>query len=421
MSPKIIYATIILIFAIIGMTMLLDLNPFRIAKRKQRLYFTSIALIMFANIFLMIKIGQPFMALYPLLVHLPLVLLFCFISRRGFAKVFFVLLTMIFLSYPPALVDIMAVQFFNISALEQLVLLTLSCISILLFICKFMWADFSYVMKHLSTMETIRFCFVPVGYNILNYLLGRYNYDATISPVRIVLFLSALGVYSLLLSFFHRTREFERIQVEQSQLTLQIEATKEQLQSLRISQEQMAIYRHDLRHHLTYLNSCILENKLQDATEFIKQTCEDMDSIIVEQYSQNEPVNLILSSYVSKAKEKGISIEVNVSVTDFERFQITDLCSLLANALENAINACMQMNSPNEHFIRLRMYEKNNKLCLHISNSYSVEPTFEQGIPISQKEGHGIGVKSIIHVIEKYEGIYGFSIKNGAFTFQVSM
>ncbi len=384
MSLKIIYATIILIFAIIGMTMLLDLNPFRIAKRKQRLYFTSIALIMFANIFLMIKIGQPFMALYPLLVHLPLVLLFCFISRRGFAKVFFVLLTMIFLSYPPALVDIMAVQFFNISALEQLVLLTLSCISILLFICKFMWADFSYVMKHLSTMETIRFCFVPVGYNILNYLLGRYNYDATISPVRIVLFLSALGVYSLLLSFFHRTREFERIQVEQSQLTLQIEATKEQLQSLRISQEQMAIYRHDLRHHLTYLNSCILENKLQDATEFIKQTCEDI-------------------------------------VTDFERFQITDLCSLLANALENAINACMQMNSPNEHFIRLRMYEKNNKLCLHISNSYSVEPAFEQGIPISQKEGHGIGVKSIIHVIEKYEGIYGFSIKNGAFTFQVSM
>lgn len=102
MTVRMIYATMILIFAIIGMTMLLDLRPLHLPRSRCALYFASMLLVIAVSIVLMLQIGRPFMALYPLLVHLPLVIIFCIVSRRGLAKVFFVLLTMIFLSYAPA-------------------------------------------------------------------------------------------------------------------------------------------------------------------------------------------------------------------------------------------------------------------------------------------------------------------------------
>ena len=124
---------------------------------------------------------------------------------------------------------------------------------------------------------------------------------------------------------------------------------------------------------------------------------------------------------MGKAKEKGITIDVHVTAADFSRFQITDLCSLLANGLENAIHGCEQLTDNEERFIRLRIYEKSNRLCLEIHNSYAHEPTFENKVPVSQKTRHGIGVKSMIHVAEKYEGVYRVSAKEGEFRFQMSM
>lgn len=194
-----------------------------------------------------------------------------------------------------------------------------------------------------------------------------------------------------------------------------------EIEVLRKAERKSAIYRHDLRHHMNYLNSCIMENRLAEAVDYIKQTCSEIDNTMIIPYSDNEPVNLILASYAGKAKEKDIPITIEVTAADFSRFQITDLCSLLSNALENALHACEQAESSSGPFIHLRMFEKRNKLCLMLRNSYNKEPVFEQGIPVSHNEGHGIGVKSIAYVVEKYHGVYDFSAEDGIFTFQMTM
>ena len=52
--------------------------------------------------------------------------------------------------------------------------------------------------------------------------------------------------------------------------------------------------------------------------------------------------------------------------------------------------------------------------------SYEEEPAFENDIPISHKSGHGFGVQSMISVVNKYSGIYGFFAQNGEFRFQAT-
>lgn len=136
---------------------------------------------------------------------------------------------------------------------------------------------------------------------------------------------------------------------------------------------------------MTFLQNCIAENELEQALEYIHQICADIDNSRVIRYCENDALNLILSSYAGQASDAGIELQFTVTATDFTRFQITDLCSLFANALENAIYACEKIPAPEKRYITLKVYEKNNRICIQIANSYLQEPVFENEIPISHE------------------------------------
>ena len=196
---------------------------------------------------------------------------------------------------------------------------------------------------------------------------------------------------------------------------------QKEIAQLSASQRQASFYRHDLRHHMTFLQNCITDNKPEQALEYIHQICTDLDNSRVIRYCENDTLNLILASYAAQAEASGIDLKLSVTAADFSRFQITDLCSLFANALENAIHACENIPPSKKRYISLRVYEKNNRICIQLVNNYIQDPVFENEIPISHEPDHGIGVKSMISVVEKYHGVYGFFAENGEFRFLASL
>ena len=124
-----------------------------------------------------------------------------------------------------------------------------------------------------------------------------------------------------------------------------------------------------------------------------------MDAITPMRFCENETVNIILSAFASKAKQSGILMTVDARLPDTLTLSDTELCSLLSNALENAIHACGDITDSNERNIKLRLYSKNNKLCIDIRNRYQTEPMFHQGHPVSNEQGHGYGTKSMAHIV----------------------
>lgn len=268
----------------------------------------------------------------------------------------------------------------------------------------------------------LKFSIIPVLYYIYGYLNTGYNFakDVTLNQlfIKCIPNFIVFFAYFMLTDVFKKTHETELLKNRENLALMQLNTATEQMELLRREEKQSAIYRHDLRHHMNYLNLCITENKLEEATNYIKQIFEEMDNLKVIQYCTNESINLILTLYATKAKNKNIEISIESSATNFSRFQIIDLCSLLSNVLENAVNACEQIDDKSKRYIKFRMYEKNNKLCMYICNSFVTPPVFEHELPISTKKGHGIGVISIVHVVEKYNGIYEFLAENGEFKFQ---
>lgn len=203
-------------------------------------------------------------------------------------------------------------------------------------------------------------------------------------------------------------------------LDAQLRHAQTEFATLRKLQESAAAYRHDMRHHFSFLQRLASTERIEEIKDYLRTAQTDMDAITPTRFCENETVNLILSSFASKAKQSEITLSVDAKLPDMLTFSDTELCSILSNALENAIHACENIFDKNKRLITLRMYSKNKKLCIDIRNHYQFEPEFYQGLPISKEQGHGFGAKSMVHIVEKYGGICQFLVKDGWFIFQAT-
>jgi hypothetical protein len=359
---------------------------------------------------------------YPFLTHLPLFFLLRYYYNKNTYIAGISVLSAYLFCTPRKWVGT-AISFFwtydmRISYLTQILI----TIPLLIIIIKYI-SPYVARLKFEGNKLLRLFVLVPFLYYVLEYILTVYTDLLYQGGAVIVGFMdSAVVIIYFIFSVINLKTLYEKkeIEVEQEVLKVLVHQSGTEIEALRKSEKQTAIYRHDLRHHLNYLKACISENNLKDALSYIAETCEAIDNTKVVQYSENEPINLILSSYAAKAGEKKICSDITITATDFSKYAISDLCSLLANALENALHACEAITDSDKRFIKLRMYSKNNKLCIDIRNSYHTEPVFEQGLPVAKEPGHGFGTKSMAYVVEKYGGIYQFSAKDGVFIFQAT-
>lgn len=308
---------------------------------------------------------------------------------------------------------------FALRPLPEMLVLAVSCGLTLMALQKLMRTDFSYVMQQLSTGETLRFCLVPIGYNVLVYAFGQYDYGATTQPVRIVLFVSAVGVYSLLLRIFRRTREVERMQTEQAALNLQMEAARGQLSVLRSAQDQAAVYRHDMRHHLSLIDSFAQQGELTKITEYLSHAQQELTAITPMRFCENETVDLILSSFQRKAEQQGSALSVKADLPEELRLPDTELCAVLSNGLENALHAVNKVDDSTLRRVFVDCRVERNLLLLEIENAYTGGVRIKDGLPTTAENGHGYGCRSMRSIAEKRNGFCDFKATDGVFTLRL--
>ena len=360
---------------------------------------------------------------YPLLIHLPLILLIRFVLHRNFYVSMIAVLSAYLLCTPRKWFGTLISSFFDYNPLAANTATILITIPLLLLVIKYIAP---YVIKLNQENKTILILFfmLPLCYYILEYTFTVYTDLLHTGGAVVIDFLdSFLVLLYFILSMLTIEFSSQRNRAERENLLLSTVSSqaKKEIAQLSESKKQAAIYRHDLKHHMNFIQHCIQEEHTEDALAYIQEICTTLQHHTIKTYCEDESINLILSSYADKAESQDIHISFSVTATDFAKFQITDLCSLLSNALDNAIHACSKIPYPEGRYIKLRLYEKNEQLCINLSNSYEEAPVFENDVPVSHKIGHGFGVQSIISVVDKYNGIYGFFAENGEFRFQATL
>lgn len=360
---------------------------------------------------------------YPLLIHLPLILLIFFVFYQSICMSTISVLTAYLLCTPRKWIGTLVSSFFGYNQDIANATAILVTIPLLILVIKYL-SSYIEKLKYENITALLPFLLLPLAYYILEYAFTVYTDLLYTGRTVIIDFVdSFIVLLYLILSIFSLESANKKNKAEHENLLLRTAAIQIQKEMQQISnfEKQAAIYRHDMRHHLNFISQCIRENQNSEALKYISEICTSLDNSKIVKYCTNEALNLIFSYYADEAKENDIKVDISVTAYDFSRFRITNLCSLFANAFENAIHACVQLPQPEDRYINLKLYEKNCQLCINMSNSYHTAPVFKNDIPTTSANGHGIGIQSMISVIEKYHGIYGFFAENGEFRFQASI
>lgn len=274
-----------------------------------------------------------------------------------------------------------------------------------------------------SIKSCLLFGAMPAFYYVFDYSATVYTdfmYSGSRAAVQFMPFVTSAFYFVFILLYYGETQKQIKTQRERDMLDTQFKQAQTELVSMKQMQQNAASYRHDMRHYLALLQGLAYNGHIEEIKEYLHTAQSDIDTITPIRFCQNETVNLILSAFSVKAKQSEILLTIDAKLPDSLTLKDTELCSLLSNALENAIHACENIEDINKRYMKLRLYSKNNKLCIDIRNSYHTEPTFHQGLPISKEQGHGFGTKSMAHIVEKHGGVFQFSVKDGWFIFQAT-
>lgn len=411
-----------IIFAVSMMYMLLDC---KIKYNKNAyIFWLFISVVIISDALVLLTLGYTvFIELFPIIVQLPSYLAFVYLSRFNFIKVFFVHLTLVAITISITMLSVIISSIFNINMSIMNVMCYIMYLPIWLIIYRYLRPSFLYMLRN-TDKGWIGFCIIPLSYTLLIYLIIQTSIDnSTISTKSIIVLALLLtltfGAYFLIFRFFIQTREQLSLQNEQNLLKIQLEASKQHFEELRDSQEKTLIYRHDMRHHLTLISSYLADNNSAAALEYISDVEQTIKSAVVEQYCSNYTVNLILYSYITKAKDDGIKVETQINLPKKNAVADMDLCIIFANAIENAVNACKRISNSKDRTIKIFCAPKNDKLFIQITNDFEGTVLFLDEMPVSKEENHGFGTKSIAEVAQAYDGIYSFTAEAGVFTTSV--
>lgn len=183
-------------------------------------------------------------------------------------------------------------------------------------------------------------------------------------------------------------------------------------------------FRHDYKNHVLCLRGLIAADKKEEALEYMN-TMQDMSSVGKNKYhTGNVIIDALLDDKSSKAERVNTKIDFE-GVVPTSGISNADLCVIMANAIDNAIEACSKDESGNEKAIKVDADFRQGYFFFKASN-----PMFEEvklkgknkvATSKSDKEHHGFGVANIVHTAEKYGGSAEISMNDGQFTIDVQL
>ncbi len=359
--------------------------------------------------------------LYPLIIHLPLIVIFSLYYKRPWLISAVSVLSGYLCCQAPRWFGFLAGAALG-SRLADHIFYVGAIFLFYYFLKKYVAASVRHLME-VSTKSCLFLGGVPLFYYLFDYTTAIYTdvlYSGAEWAVQFMPSTISVFYFVFVILYYAETQKQANLQREKDMLDAQFRLAQTEFASLRQLQQNAASYRHDMRHHFALLQGLASKEHIEGIKDYLRTAQSDMDAITPTRFCENETVNLILSAFATKAKQGSIMLTVDAKLPDLLPFSDTELCSLLSNALENAIQATETIQDSNKRSITLRVYSKNNKLCIDIRNRYQAEPVFRQGLPVSKEQGHGFGTKSMIHIVEKHGGVFQFGVKDGWFIFQAT-
>ncbi len=180
-------------------------------------------------------------------------------------------------------------------------------------------------------------------------------------------------------------------------------------------------WRHDYHNHMQTIKAFLALNQIDEIPRYLDQLEADLDSIDIAVQTGNVSIDAILSSKVAMARKKKIDVNVKAKVPDRLTVNEVDLCVIIGNLLDNAMESCERVKEKNK-FIRIYIGVWKEQLYISITNATCEVRRKKIYEFISLKgENHGHGLRRIDSITEKYNGFINRRNEPGVFATEVML
>ncbi len=422
--------TIIILFRS-GIVLLFGVAVFLLFAGVQRTREGKLAVTFFYVFILIIQIlcWQMFglqitMKLYPFITHLPsIAFLVLYFKRSWLISASSVLTTYLCCQIPKWFGSMMAA--ITGSRYADHIGYFVAMIVVLYFLKKYVAGSVIQLMER-STRSCLLFGAVPLLYYLFDYATTIYTnllYSGAREAVQFTPSVICTFYLIFVLLYFNESQKQAKAQRERDIFASQFQHARVELAAMRQMQSNTVIYRHDMRHHLSLIGGFAADGDIKKIKEYLTSTEAAIDALTPIRYCENETVNLILSSFENKARLAQITLQADVKLPAELDVNDTELCALLSNALENAINAAVQVEEEKLRKVYIHAVVNGGKLVISTENAYEGTIDMEGDLPKSKNKeaGHGFGIKSMVAIVERHGGLYSFETEAGVFIMQLML
>ena len=179
-------------------------------------------------------------------------------------------------------------------------------------------------------------------------------------------------------------------------------------------------WRHDYRGHIQAMKALLSAGDLDGLRGYLDKLDTDLNTVDTVIKTGNPMADAILNSKISLAQSRGITVKADAHVPVGLRMSEIDLCCILGNLFDNAIEASMALPEE-ERLIRVYMEMKGTQLYISFTNFTAGKKLRKTGkvYKSTRGEGHGFGLVRIDKIIEQLDGYLSRNSEDGAFTTEI--
>lgn len=171
---------------------------------------------------------------------------------------------------------------------------------------------------------------------------------------------------------------------------------------------------HDVDRHIRVIEGLYQEGQNTEAMEYTREISRMLLPLVPRRFTSNDILNIILNDKAEAAGKNHIEFKCDIEEFDYGFLKNSDITTIFSNLLDNAIEACMKLESG--RYIRIHTSSQLSILLIEIRNATGEIPVWEAGRPLSQKPGnHGIGLKNVEKVVLNYEGSIDYRMEGEEF------
>lgn len=278
--------------------------------------------------------------------------------------------------------------------------------------------------KYLENIQGIKFLIFPIFTISIEIALNSNVAFITNEANKQLSWVLAFGMVAMNIYLFYLIQDtaLRERRLQESRI-FEIEANNQLklYETVSNSMEEQRKISHEYQNQLSVIQLLLQKQEWKKLKEYMEQitgnVLQELDYID----TNHIIVNAILNEKYRQALEKNIVMVCKITDLSCICMEDQDIALLLSNLLNNAIEACE--NCKEKKVIKLKMVYENENVIISIQNTYDGNINFADGEYFTTKEqdyaNHGLGIKNVIQVINKYSGLYSIRYTETEFYFSI--